>query len=238
MKRSTIVFLALAVVMAAICVRLGIWQLDRLAQRRAMNARIAGRMAAPSIDVRSIAGDTTQVRFATVIVSGTPDFGHEVLLTHRGNDGSPGVDILTPVRVAGSDSAVIVNRGWVYSPDGMTIDPPRWRESDTVFTGYIDSFESAPSDTVRRQGIRRASYEAIARTIPYPIRRFYVVALGDSAADTTATGGRPRVVRLHPPQLGEGPHMSYALQWFAFATIALIGAGIVAARSMHKPGSS
>lgn len=238
MKRSTIVFLALAVVMAAICVRLGIWQLDRLAQRRAMNARIAGRMTAPPMDVRRIVGDTTEVRFATAIVSGTPDFGHEVLLTHRGNDGSPGVDILTPVRVAGSDSAVIVNRGWVYSPDGMTIDPARWRESDTVFTGYIDSFESIPSDTVRRQGIRRASYEAIARTIPYPIRRFYVVAIGDSSADAAATGGQPRVVRLHPPQLGEGPHMSYALQWFAFATIALIGAGIVAARSMHKPGAS
>jgi surfeit locus 1 family protein len=236
-KRSTIAFLALAVVMAAICVRLGIWQLDRREQRRAMNVRIAGRMAEPPMDVRRVEGDTTQVRVATAIVSGSPDFGHEVLLTHRGNDGSPGVDILTPVRIAGSDSAVIVNRGWVYSPDGMTIDPARWRESDTVFTGYVDSFESAPSDTVRRQGIRRASYEAIAREIPYPIRKFYVVALGDSPADTT-TGGQPRVVRLRPPQLGEGPHMSYALQWFAFATIALIGAGIVAARSMHKPGSS
>lgn len=238
MKRSTWVFIVIAVVAAAGCVRLGIWQLARRDQRRAMNARIAGRIHQPPLNVRAVARDTAQSRFATVTVAGRPDFDHEVLLTLRGNNGSPGVDILTPVRPAGTDTAVLVNRGWVYSPDGVHIEAARWRESDTVFTGYVDSFESAPGDTVREGGVRRASYEAISRALPYPILPFYVVAMGDTLAAAPDPRAAPRIVRLQPPKLGEGPHLSYAFQWFGFALIALVGAGVVAARSMQSRTSS
>jgi surfeit locus 1 family protein len=232
-KRSTIVFLVVAAAIALGCIRLGMWQLDRRQQRLAMNARIASRMAAPAVGAAAVDRDTARARFATVIVSGTPDFENEVLLTHRGHDGAPGVDVLTPVRVSGLDSAVLVNRGWVYSPDGMHIERHRWRESTTTFMGYLESFHSAPSDTVRDGGIRRAGYEAIARAIPYPIQKFYVVALADSVAAPDFGAANPRIVRLGRPKLDQGPHLSYALQWFAFATIAVIGAGIVAARSMR-----
>jgi surfeit locus 1 family protein len=232
-KRSTIVFLVIAAAIALGCVRLGIWQLDRREQRRAMNARIESRMSAPPMNAAAVERDTTESRFATVVVSGAPDYENELLLTHRGHDGAPGVDVLTPVRMAGEDSAVLVNRGWVYSPDGMTIEPHRWRESATTFTGYLESFASAPNDTVRQRGIRRASYQAIARALPYPIRKFYVVAVGDSAPMTDSASATPRIVRLSRPKLDEGPHLSYAFQWFAFATIAVVGAGIVAARSMR-----
>ncbi len=215
------------------CVRLGIWQLDRRQERRAMNARIAARMTGAATSAAVVDRDTSRSRFATVVVTGVPDFDNEVLLTHRGNNGAPGVDILTPVRVAGLDSAVLVNRGWVYSPDGMHIERHRWRESATSFTGYVESFHSAPSDSVRDGGVRRASYQAIARAIPYPIQTFYVVALDDSVAAPDPASANPRIVRLSRPKLDEGPHLSYALQWFAFATIAVVGAGIVAARSMR-----
>ena len=225
--------LVIAVAVAAGCVRLGLWQLDRRQQRITMNTRIASRMSAPPVSVASVA-DTAQSRFATVTISGALDYDNEVVLTHRGHDGAPGVDVLTPIRVAGQDSAVLVNRGWVYSPDGMTIELHRWRDSATSFTGYVETFASAPNDSVRQGGVRRASYEAIARAIPYPIRKFYVVALGDSAAGPASGPATPRIVRLERPKLDEGPHLSYAFQWFGFATIAVIGAGIVAARSMQK----
>jgi surfeit locus 1 family protein len=237
-RRAALIFVIISIAMAAGCIRLGIWQLDRRQLRLASNAWIESRMAAAPVDVSRIPRDTTKSRFANAIVTGTPDFEHEVLLTHRGNDGAPGVDILTPVRLAGTDTAVLVNRGWVYSPDGMHIELHRWREPDTTFTGYVDAFQSAPDDTVREGGIRRASYEAIAREIPYPILGFYVVAMKDSAARRDSAAAGPGVVRLRPPKLDDGPHLSYAFQWFGFATIALVGAAIVAARSMHKKVSS
>ena len=223
-------FLVLAVSAAAACARLGVWQLDRRHQRRAMNAVIAARMKAPPVAVNGLRGDTSVNRFRRVRIAGTPDTTHEFMLTFRGNNGSPGVDILTPVHVAGEDSAVLVNRGWIYSPDGMNADLSRWREVDTVFTGYIDSFESNTGvDSLRRNGIRRMDYTAVTRGIPYPVADYYLVAQADSGGDPETAG----VVRLHPPKLDNGPHLNYALQWFAFATIALTGGGIVAARSMR-----
>jgi surfeit locus 1 family protein len=133
--------------------------------------------------------------------------------------------------VAGSDSAILVNRGWVYAPDGMTADLARTRESDTTFHGYVVEFESGTADSVRLNGIRRMNYAAIARVLPYPIRRFYVVATSDSAP----ANGAP-VLRLNPPVLDDGPHLSYAFQWFSFAVIALAGAGTVLALNRRKRG--
>jgi surfeit locus 1 family protein len=234
LKRSTVFFLVFALALAAGCIRLGIWQLDRRQQRQRMNARIAERMAMPPRPVSAIDPDTTKSRFALATVVGTPDYANEFVLTYRGNDGAPGVDVMTPMRIAGRPKAVLVNRGWVYSPDAARVDLERWREPRTSFTGYVESFVSAPADTVRDGGIRKASYEAIARQLPYPIEPFYVVALGDSAYDADSTRGTPRIVRLARPKLDGGPHLSYAFQWFGFATIALIGAAVVTARSMQK----
>lgn len=237
MRPSTIAFIVVALALAAVCVRLGFWQLDRLELRRASNAMIEARGTGPVAPVATIAGDTSQTRFRRVTVSGVPDYEREIILTHRGNNGAPGVDLITPVRIPGQDSAVLVNRGWIYSPDGMTADLTRWRERDSTFTGYIDSFESAASgDSVRGGGIRKMDYAAIAGTLPYPVRAFYVVALGDTVrtTDSLAAG---RMLRLQPPRLGEGNHLSYAFQWFGFALIATVGASIVAARSMHKRSS-
>jgi surfeit locus 1 family protein len=62
--------------------------------------------------------------------------------------------------------------------------------------------------------------------LPYPVSPLYLVA---TDADTTKPVVE-RVVRLPPPALDEGPHLSYAIQWFAFAAIALIGGTAVAVR--------
>jgi surfeit locus 1 family protein len=233
-KRSTLLFLLISLVFAGICARLGFWQLSRRQQRLASNARIEGRITKAPVPVARVDRDTASSRFSRAIVSGAPDYDHEILLTYRGNDGAPGVDILTPVRVPGLDSAVLVNRGWVYSPDASTIERPLWRDTVTTWMGYVDTFEPQ-GDSVRDGRIKRTNYAAISRALPYPILPFYVVALGDSGANPSNV---PHIVRLGSPKLDEGPHLNYAFQWFGFAIIALVGGGIVAARSMQSRLSS
>lgn len=228
MRRSTPLFVLCAVLSAALFIRLGVWQLDRRQQRLARNAVIAQRIQQQPIPLEELTGDTAAMHYRRVRVSGHPDFDRDLALTLRGNRGSPGVDILTPVVVAGGDSAVLVNRGWIYAPDGMTADLSRWREADTSYVGYVEEFETGVRDSVRLNGIRRLSYPAIARVTPYPLRTFYIVAISDSAP---AAG---RVVRLAMPVLDAGPHLSYAIQWFSFATIALVGAGYILVRSMRS----
>jgi surfeit locus 1 family protein len=229
MRWSTTLFVLIAVAAAALFLRLGFWQLDRRDQRRARNAIIADRIrSAPSL-ISAAPVDTADGHYRRVRVTGHPDFDRDLALTLRGNRGSPGVDVISPVLIAGSDSAVLVNRGWIYSPDGMTADLSKTRERDSTFAGYIEEFENNEAqDSVRLNGIRRMNYSAIARVLPYPLRKFYVVATNDSGSANGAG-----VVRLKPPVLDEGPHLSYAIQWFAFAAIALTGAGIVAVRPFH-----
>jgi surfeit locus 1 family protein len=227
MRRSTVLFVVLAIGAAALFIRLGVWQLDRRHQRRARNQVIAERMVSAPTMLTGVGVDTPQNHYRRVRVSGHPDFDRDLALTLRGNRGSPGVDVVTPLLIGGSDSAVLVNRGWIYSPDGMTADLSRTRETDSTFDGYIEEFDNTGRrDSVRLNGIRRMDYAAIARVLPYPIRQFYVVATAD-----TASANRAGIARLKPPVLDDGPHLSYAFQWFSFAAIALIGAVVVTARN-------
>lgn len=218
------IFVVLAVLSAAVFVRLGIWQMHRRAERRAQNAVIESRLRETERDVNSLPlNDTTGLRFRRVRVAGTADYDHELILAARSHHGAPGLYLLTPVRLAGRDTALLVNRGWVYSPDGATIDEEKFRDRDSVFVGYADVYPSAAGATYtgKPQVLARLGFGAAAQAVPYPLALFYVVALGDS------TGAADRPARLTVPPLDEGPHASYAIQWFAFATIALAGAAFV-----------
>ena len=231
-RRRLYAFVVLALVLAAVFVRLGVWQLDRLAERRMVNAQRRAALAQPPVDyaqVRSTSREVASDRRA--IVRGVPDYANDIVLTGRSRNGSPGVHVLTPVRVSGSDSAVLVNRGWVYAADAATIDTARWREQRTVFQGYTRRMDQAgPAISPRGRGVRAITQAALRGLLPYPVHDVYVVSQ-DSATPTAPA-------RLPLPDLGEGPHLGYAIQWFAFAAIAVVGAGIVVfrARARATPG--
>ena len=133
MPRRIQLFVVLAFAMAALFVRLGFWQLSRLSQRRASKAVISARLALPEVPLASLTLDSISEMHRRVVFTGVPDTAHEFLWTGRSRNGSRGVYIVTPVVVAG-DTAVLVNRGWVYAPDAATADLSRWRERRTTFT--------------------------------------------------------------------------------------------------------
>jgi surfeit locus 1 family protein len=228
-------FVAIAVIAAAVCVRLGIWQVHRLGERRARNALIASRLDSTAVDISALPRDTAMARFRRVRVTGTPDYEHELIYAARTRQGSPGVNLLTPIRVANSDTAVIVNRGWVYSADGATLDRDKWHDRDTTFEGYAEELPSVGGASyVNKPAIlARPSYAVVSKALPYPVAAMYVVAL--STTDTSPSAGR--IARLKPPPLDEGSHFNYAIQWFGFAVVALVGAVVVVrqARS-NEPG--
>jgi surfeit locus 1 family protein len=135
------------------------------------------------------------------------------------------------VRVAGSDTAVLVNRGWVYSPDASSVDRSRWREQDSArVTGYVETYPPDAGVTTSAFGprvVRRASRSEIAAKIPYPVAPYFLIDMSDTAS------------RTHPARraalvLDEGPHRSYAIQWFCFAAIAVGGAAAVVFREREE----
>ena len=217
MSRRIAIFTFFCVAMAALFTRLGFWQISRLHQRQALNALVGSRMDSVAAPFFALPDDSARTHYRRVTVSGTPDFDHEFYMVDRSRSGSPGVYVLTPVRVAGHDTAVLVNRGWVYAPDASTIDPSRWHAPDSVFEGYVDEFQAPMANPPETRHLRSVNYRTIETRLPYPLARTFVVALGGDSV----VAGVP--LRITPPPLDEGPHRSYAVQWFTFALISLGG---------------
>jgi surfeit locus 1 family protein len=222
MKPRDMLFLFFAAVFAAVFIRLGVWQLSRLSERRAFNAELISRAATAPVGWREVPSDTAAAHFRRVRVSGTYDFDHQIILTNRSRSGSPGVNILTPLKIAGTDTAILVNRGWIYSPDAMTADLSKWKEPDQLDgDAYVENYSSRPGDprsSSHPSAYRWTDRDALSQAFPYPIGPFYVVLIGDS-------GNTPANVppRIEVPPLDEGSHKSYAIQWFSFAAISIFG---------------
>jgi surfeit locus 1 family protein len=225
-----LVFLACAVVMATLFARLGVWQLDRLTERKTRNALVVQRLAEPPISMAALPRDTAQSHFRRVRLEGRYDYAHEVDWIDLSREGSPGVHILTPLRRAGTDTAVLVDRGWVYAPDAMSITQAQWRESDTAAgIGRVQEIGAIPGEGATRPGhpdeVRWVSPDTIARWAGYPIAPYYVALEGD-----TSTASLSTPARTPPPPLDEGSHLSYAIQWFSFALIAVVGTAVAVFR--------
>lgn len=220
----------LMIVGALVLVRLGIWQLDRLAQRRAINSAIASRQAEPPVPLApALAADTTQ-EYRRVELHGVFDSTQEIVLRNRSLDGATGVHVITPLRFTGADGAplaVLVDRGWLpniaasaearaayAAPAGEVALVGQIRRSQENFGGPAD-----PPFTAERPRLDAwflVNIPRITEQVGYPLLPVFVEQL-------PATGD-PDLPRRDPlTDLGEGPHLGYAIQWFAFSVILLVG---------------
>jgi surfeit locus 1 family protein len=222
MKLRDKVFIGLAIIAAIVFVRLGFWQLARLAERRTFNAELLSRAETAPVDFARLPTDTGDAHFRRVSLKGTYDFDHEIVVTNRTRNGSPGVNIITPLRIAGSDTAVLINRGWIYAPDGMTVDLSKWREpAEMTGEGFVENFSTRIGNAKtmsHKNAYRWLDRPTLTQEFPYRIARYYVVLIGEKKI---AANIPPRV---EVPPLDEGPHKSYAIQWFSFAAISIFGA--------------
>ncbi len=222
MKRGNLIFVILGSIFALVCLRLGFWQLSRLSERKALNRELSARATTAPVPMNQLPKDTGAAHFRRVRVSGVYDYTHEIYVTNRTRNGSPGVQLVTPLRVAGTDTAVLVTRGWVYAPDGMTIERSRWKEPDTLngdaFVEFFNTGNGNAKLAGRDRSYRWLDERTLAQDFPYPIAPYHLILISGGAA-----AGPNVPPRLDVPPLDEGPHQSYAIQWFSFATISIIG---------------
>lgn len=228
-KSLAIIFL----VVAAACARLGMWQLSRLHQRRAVNTAALAKRALPvvALDRQPRASDSALVE-RRVVAIGRYDYERELVVRGQALEGVPGIHIVTPLLLLGGDTAVLVNRGFVPTPDAVTappLDPLRERGTVRVegIALLIDTTNSGrPLRHNGRTTWGRLDANALREHFPYPIIDIYIRRVAaDSGGATKSAAAFPRALAL--PALDDGPHLSYALQWFAFATLAIVFAGIV-----------
>jgi surfeit locus 1 family protein len=217
----------LVIIGALMLSRLGIWQLDRLAQRRAFNSSLNTRMAQPALTLAGASIDPDALEYRRVVVRGVYDPTQEIVLRNRELDGTPGVHILTPLRLSGSDTAVLVDRGWLprdqaepaarkafAAPPGEVLVTGIARRSQENVGGPQDP--PLGPQRPRLDAWFRVNIASIQEQTGYPLLPIFIEqqpALGDPML--------PRPVAT--ADLGEGPHMGYAVQWFGFAIILVVG---------------
>jgi surfeit locus 1 family protein len=204
-QRREVTLAIVAGVVAALCVSAGVWQLGRLEQRRTRNAALAARLALPAIELRAgISAESARQR--RVVARGVYDFAAERTWPGRSFDGTPGVALITPLRLA-DGATVLVDRGWVPSPDAFHVDHAAYREPDRAVV----------------QGIALVPPRGRGDVDPFGFLPFVL-----QVETPEARRGLPR--RWPAPALDNGPHLSYAIQWFSFALIALVGTAVLIRR--------
>jgi cytochrome oxidase assembly protein ShyY1 len=231
---SHVLVLALVVVM----ISLGFWQLRRLDERKTYNASVRANEALPVAPLESVTAPISDLAFRRVSVTGVYDVANEVIIRARSLNERPGVWVATPLRLS-SGEGVLVVRGFLPTqgtPDAVPADaaPPSGpvnvegllQESQTKGTfGATDPREG------RLANLARVDVGRVQQQVGYGLLPAYVQLTSSQPAQA---GAEPEV--LPEPVLDDGPHLSYAIQWFIFSTIAIVGYPMILRRSARNRG--
>ena len=226
---GSIIVLALVVLF----VNLGLWQLRRLDERQVQNDAVRARTkslteltpsawAADDADIEELENRKVELR-------GTYDPSREVLVRFQTHEAQPGYDVVTPLRT--EDGIVLVDRGWVPERlgDEWPAEQAEAPEGEVVVAGIL----AGPDDTSPRleanegepvvvSGVRPAE---LAQTLELrEVLPLYVKEISSGEDRFPIANGEP--------DLSDGPHFSYAVQWFIFAGV--VGAGWIVLISRVK----
>jgi surfeit locus 1 family protein len=220
--RPWAVLLTLAALVA--CVSLGYWQLGRAREKQALiDAFMSG--SDVTVDASGLAFDEL-ARYQRIRLRGTYDPTRQILLDNMPSvAGQPGYRVLTPFRRADGRGWVMVDRGWVPLGDSRAVLPDvSVAATERDISGTLDRL---PEPGLRVGEASPAGASGWPRVMLFPTRPDIESALGDAVEsrivllDAGAPDGYERKWR---PSLGFGPerHLGYAVQWFAFALVAVV----------------
>ncbi len=220
-RRWILFFLAIIVVGYATW-WLGEWQFGRLDEKRDKNAVIEANETDEPVPVTDVLAVDDPVdadeEYTTITATGEYDVADTVVVRYRTRDGVGGVDAVVPL-VTADGTALLVDRGWMatgnraVSPDELPAPPT----GEVTITGWVRADGTGDSTAVTDHSTRAISS----------------VAIGD-ALDREVFGGFVELQTEDPepaeplepaeePDLGEGPHFFYGLQWWFFGVLALGG---------------
>ena len=219
-------YLALTILFAAVCSGLGLWQLARRADALTEMGKVEATYAADPVPLADalpgLESFSESQKWLPVVMTGTYLADDELIVRNRPLQINPGFEVLTPLLLA-DGSVFIVNRGWL--PTGQTADAPasvpaapsgvvtvvaRLKAGEPVLAG-----RSATGNQ-----IATINLDDVAGRLGLPT---YTGAYGLMATEDPAPDERP--VAVTRPVKDEGPHLSYAFQWFVFALMGFVGLG-------------
>ena len=227
LRRRSVVLIATVLGVAATSA-LGIWQLNRAAQKLALQAALESRQALPELPAAELANSTAAAlrqHSQRTRLRGQWMAQHTVYLDNRQMNDKPGFFVVTPLKLSGSNDAVLVQRGWaprnfvdrsvlpaVTTPPGEVeviglIAPPPSR---------LFEFAGAAPGPIR-QNLRVEEFAKEIGTKLKPLSILQTDAAASTASLNTSADGLQR--DWPAPALGVQTHYGYAFQWFALSTL-------------------
>ena len=211
----TIAFLLVLPVLIA----LGFWQLDRAQQKRDLQAMYDARMNDTPVSVGARVQAPEELQFYRVSVKGYYDGAYSIYLDNRVHNGQVGYFVITPLKIAGSETRVLVNRGWVPMGESREslpdITPPTGIQRvvgvATVPHKKVFQLAAPPPLTGKWQPVwQHMNMKRFGQAVDYPVQP--IVILLDP--ESTAGGFTREWKRL---DTGIAVHQGYAFQWFSLA---------------------
>lgn len=210
-----------AIALIALCLWASHWQYARGVARHHRNFIIASHVDQPVTTLDAIGADVASAEWRTVSITGRFDQQHQILLRNQYSQGTYGLDLLTLFKDTGART-FWVDRGWIAPGKSATATPllPETSASIVAITGRIRLEDSLPQGSFF--AISPGSKNLISKwnaqsNTSGRTENFYVDLL--TASDPAMTPSVP----VELPELTDGPHMAYALQWLFFA--GLVGYG-------------
>lgn len=212
-----------AVVVGALVamVNLGLWQLRRLDERRDFNRVVTERTDADIVSLSDLPDvSPAELQWRRVEVQGVYAGGGQVLVVNRSQGGEAGRNVVD-VLLLDDGRALLVNRGFVPGlsevpspPDGRVTLVGRVKASEQRRTGQAADV-ATPGQALTE--VRRIDLDVLAPQVDRPLAPVYLELLTSDPAEPSPPYPVPS------PSLDEGPHLSYAIQWFVFSLAVVVG---------------
>ncbi len=218
LRPKWIAFHLLCLLGVVLMVNFSIWQFGRLSERREFNSEVRQRSALETVNISELdLSDPRAMQWRTAGAIGTYDPSEQVLILNRSQNGVAGLNIVTPL-ILDDGRAILVNRGFI----GLSETPPSAPSGTVRVLGTMQITEQRTSGQATQASGEQSEFfrldiALLGEQIDYDLLPVALVAIASEPSES------PTLAPINPPELSQGPHLSYAIQWLIFSAAVIVG---------------
>jgi len=213
-----------AVVLVPLFFAAGQWQWNKAGSKADQQHQLDARGAQPAMQIPATLAYAPALRYRKIVALGHYEAQYQILIDNRTYRGQAGYHVITPLRIAGSDIRVLVNRGWIPAAAEHSQVPPVATPPGPVELSGTAIVPGTRFFTLGADQGKGTQWQAVwqnldldryGKAVAFPLQPIVIQLDAESSA-----GG---FVRAWPhPDERIQTNLGYALQWWAFAATTVV----------------
>ena len=221
--RPNLVPTLVTLILLPMLISLGFWQLSRAEEKRAILAEQLEKSRLPALHITAANKKLEEIKYRQLVVSGKYLSKYQILVDNKVHQGEVGFYVVTPFRIEGTDSVVLVNRGWVKGTGSREILPSIVTPETNLSIKGIAKFKTKDIVTFNDQNrlgqdwpalVRWVDIKELDKDIPYKLKPYLILQAAAPDQDYVRNW---KLVNSTPDK-----NLSYAAQWFTLAGVLLL----------------